>query len=194
MPKRAETKEQLYKELQKLSWRANKRIASVEKSYGKESWAIKKLRNRLDIPKLDSWTKGGRISISSKQSIPQMRAQINAVSQFLNSNTSTISGIKRAISNTKNAIKQNFAREDKTQSVTDSEAEQFYEMLEDYKNINWLLKEYGASDTFTFLNAMRDVKADLDTFKDRFFKHFTKYSENDIDMQKKVEDLYIKYK
>ena len=87
---------QLYRELEKLARRANQRIRTIERVFGKDTWAVKRLRNKLDIEPLKAWTKTGRVKFNKSMTELQMKATIIAVNNFLNSKTSTIKGIKQA--------------------------------------------------------------------------------------------------
>lgn len=61
MPKKKinlnEKQQLLYNELKKLSKRANQRIVRLERTFGKDTWAIKKLKEKLSIEKMGAWTK-----------------------------------------------------------------------------------------------------------------------------------------
>lgn len=61
MPKKKinlnEKQQLLYNELKKLSKRANQRIVRLERSFDKDTWATKKLKEKLSIEKLGAWTK-----------------------------------------------------------------------------------------------------------------------------------------
>lgn len=61
MPKKKinlnEKQQLLYNELKKLSKRANQRIVRLERNFGKDTWATKKLKEKLSIEKLGAWTK-----------------------------------------------------------------------------------------------------------------------------------------
>lgn len=61
MPKKKinlnEKQQLLYNELKKLSKRANQRIVRLERTFGKDTWATKKLKEKLSIEKLGAWTK-----------------------------------------------------------------------------------------------------------------------------------------
>lgn len=46
----------LYTELQKLQKRANQRIARLEAKFGKGSWGIKNLSDKLDTEILNAWS------------------------------------------------------------------------------------------------------------------------------------------
>ena len=101
MAKKEMTEEQaeLFRELTKLSKRANQRLVRLERVFGKDTWASRKLKNRLDIEPLQAWTKTGRVRVNKSMTITQLRATIKATNQFLNSQTSTVAGIKKVREN-----------------------------------------------------------------------------------------------
>jgi len=85
---------ELYQILQKEARKANRRLALIEKNFGRDTWAGKRLRNRLESTKIQAYTKGGRVSVRKNMSTMQMKATLKAVRQFLNSKTSTVKGIR----------------------------------------------------------------------------------------------------
>ena len=52
----SQEQKELYEELKKLAKRANQRIVCLEREFGKDKWAVKNLRDRLDTQKLNAWT------------------------------------------------------------------------------------------------------------------------------------------
>lgn len=93
-----QSKEQieLFNELKKLSKRANQRIVRLERRYGKDTWGIKYLKEKLNIEPLQAWTKTGRVKINKQMTVSQLKATIKATNQFLQSPTSTTRGIKKS--------------------------------------------------------------------------------------------------
>ena len=104
------TKEQnkLFNELKKLSKRANQRILTLERTYGKNVLAIRKLREKLDIELLDAWTKTGRIRISKRMTPEQMIGVLKATEDFIKNPLSTKRGVKRAKAKAIETIKFRF--------------------------------------------------------------------------------------
>lgn len=99
MPKQIEmTKEQakLFNELKKLSKRANQRIVRLERAFGKDTWGIGKLKDKLASEPLQAWTVSGRVKVNKSMSISQMKATIKATEEFLNNlETSTVRRCKK---------------------------------------------------------------------------------------------------
>lgn len=57
MPKNMEQEQrQLYNELNRLAKRANQRLVRLEREFGKNTWAARRLRNRLEATPLQAFT------------------------------------------------------------------------------------------------------------------------------------------
>lgn len=155
MASRKENKNDLYRELKRLSKKSNERIRQIEKRYGKNSWAVNNLRNRLDSDKINAWTKSGRVSIKSNYTIPQMRAVIKANEQFLKSQTSSLVGIRNVKKKVTKAIQDSLSDENVT--ISDKEAENLYKILED-KDSRGIVDKLGGSTVFSI--ATDTIKSD----------------------------------
>lgn len=180
---------QLFEELKKLSKRANQRLVRLERRFSKkDSWAAKKLRDRLDIKSLDAWTGSGRIKANKSMTEIQMKATIKAVNQFLNSATSTKTGIDRVRKTTISSIAKSMSIDEKKLSY--DEAETLYNMLSDDYTKD-VLRYIPASE---FWAIIEDAKENNDTVND-FLKRISDYIEfgNDEDMRNKLIAIYHKY-
>lgn len=90
------SKEDLYKELIRLSKQANQRILRAEKLSGiTELFEIKDLADKLDS--LNMWTKRGRVGTSKALTETQMTAQIKALNEYLKINETKQKGIKERL-------------------------------------------------------------------------------------------------
>lgn len=79
-----DTKEQLYKELQKVAKRANQRILRLERLTNiKEPFDTKELFDYLSSEPLKAVTKGGRVRVSKQMTESQLIAIIKATNEFL---------------------------------------------------------------------------------------------------------------
>lgn len=193
MPKKSkielnEKQQELYNELKKLSKRANQRLVRLEREFGKDTWASKKLRNRLESEPIQAWTRSGRVKVNKSMSITQMRAAIKATEQFLASKTSTVSGVKKVKKTTIAGLARSLGTDDT--KLSDEEAETLYDMLSnDY--VTDLLRYIPASD---FWALIEDAKEQNDT-ESQFINRIKDYIEfgNDKDMVTKLQAIYIKY-
>ena len=78
--------------------KANARIRSLEKHFDTEVYAVKQIRNMLDIEPIQGITKSGRISKKTYDEETQKRV-ISAINKFLGMKTATVRGVKKARNN-----------------------------------------------------------------------------------------------
>lgn len=191
MPKKIELnseQQQLFNELKKLSKRANQRIVRLEREFGKDTWAAKKLRDKLATEPLQAWTKTGRVKVNKSMTTTQMKATIKATQQFLNSKTSTKRGIKQVKKTTIKQLAKSLGTDD--EDLTNEEAETLYDMLSD-DYVTDILKYIPASN---FWALIEDAKEAGDS-QESFISRISDYIEfgNDVDMRNKLIMIYEKY-
>lgn len=191
MPKKIDLnseQQQLFNELKKLSKRANQRIVRLEREFGKDTWATKKLRDRLEAEPLQAWSKTGRVKVNKSMTTTQMKATIKATQQFLNSKTSTKRGIKQVKKTTIKQLAKSLGTDD--EDLTNEEAEALYDMLSD-DYVTDILKYIPASD---FWALIEDAKEAGDS-QESFISRISDYIEfgNDVDMRNKLIMIYEKY-
>lgn len=191
MPKKIELnseQQQLFNELKKLSKRANQRIVRLEREFGKDTWATKKLRDKLATEPLQAWTKTGRVKVNKSMTTTQMKATIKATQQFLNSKTSTKRGIKQVKKTTIKQLAKSLGTDD--EDLTNEEAEALYDMLSD-DYVTDILKYIPASN---FWALIEDAKEAADS-QESFISRISDYIEfgNDVDMRNKLIMIYEKY-
>ena len=180
--------QKLFNELKKLSKRANQRIVRLEREFGKDTWATKKLSDRLATEPLQAWTKTGRVKVNKSMTITQMKATIKATQQFLNSKTSTKRGIKQVRKTTIKNLAKSLGTEE--EDLSNDEAETLYNMLSD-DYVSDILKYIPASD---FWALIEDAKEQGDTQED-FISRISDYIDfgNDVDMRNKLIMIFEKY-
>lgn len=131
-------------------------------NFGKDTWASRNLRQRLEAEKVQAFTKSGRVSMRGNMSIPQMRATINATKQFLNSKTSTVEGIEE----TREAVKNSMST---SADISYSTAEIIQRIWED-KAITKIPKYIKGSDFINFIGTAvdrdREVQQQIYQYKD----------------------------
>lgn len=178
----------LFNELKKLSKRANQRLVRLERAFGKDTWAAKRLRNKLDIESLQSWTKTGRVKVNKSMTITQMKATIKATQQFLNSKTSRIKGIKEVRKSTISNIAKSLGTEE--EELTNEEAETLYDLLsEDY--VTDLIRYIPPSELWAVIEDARESHDTEQQFVERISDYI--YFGNDKDMINKLKIIYEKY-
>ena len=191
MPNKKELNEEqqkLYNELKKLSKRANQRIVRLEREFGKDTWATKKLRDRLATEPLQAWTRTGRVKVNKSMTITQMKATIKATQQFLNSKTSRVKGVKQVRKTVIKSIAESLGTEE--ENLSNEEAEALYDMLSD-DYVTDILRYIPASE---FWALIEDAKENGDT-EQQFVDRIKDYIEfgNDVDMRNKLIVIYEKY-
>lgn len=151
-------------------------------NFGKDTWASRNLRQRLEAEKVQAFTKSGRVSMRGNMSVPQMRATINATKQFLNSKTSTVEGIKE----TREAVKNSMSI---SADISYSVAEIVQRIWED-KAITKIPKYIKGSDFINFIGTAvdrdREVRQQIYQYKgetDDEYKERIKKARQDEFMQ-----------
>lgn len=191
MPKKKElTKEQqeLYTELKKLTNRANQRLVRLEREFGTNTWASKKLMNRLVADPLQAWTSKNRVRVNKSMNITQMRAILKAVNQFLNSKTSTKRGIKQIKKTTIKNIAISLGTDD--EELTNEQAEVLYDMLSD-DYVTDILRYIPASEFWSLIEEAKEMKDTEQSFINRI-KTYIEFG-NDVDMVDKLSVIYNNY-
>lgn len=183
--------QKLYNELKKEVKKANQRLVRIERETGKNSWAGKRLESKLDSY-LNAWTETGRIRINKSMSMTKLHAIKKATKQFIDSQTSTVGGIKRTIKNQKQGMKQSLSREygDTVEELSDEEVEALYDMFSDDYAID-VMQFIPSSDIWQLII---DAKENRDT-KTQFLERISTYLDygNDVDMKKKILHIYTKF-
>lgn len=182
---------ELYNEVLKEVKRANQRLVRIERETGRNSWAGKRLESKLDSY-INAWTDSGRVRINKSMSMTKLHAIQKATRQFLESQTSTVGGIKKTIKNQKQGIKQSLSREyeDDIEELSDEEIEALYDMFED-DYAKDIMQYVPSSDIWQLII---DAKENKDT-KTQFLERIETYLDfgNDLDMKKKISHIYNKF-
>lgn len=190
MPNKELTKEQqqLYTELKKLVKRANQRLVRLERSFGINTWAFKKLMNRLSAEPILAWSKNNRILLNKSMNITKMKAILKATNQFLNSKTSTVRGIKKIKKTTIKSIATSIGIDDEELSF--EEAESLYNIFED-KDTLQLVNYIGASETRDFIQEAKEVNMSENEFL-KTIELYLNYG-NDKEMLQTIKNVYNKF-
>ena len=186
----SQEQKELYEELKKLAKRANQRIVRLEREFGKDKWAVKNLRDRLDTQKLNAWTKTGRIKYNKSMTITELRAVIKATNQFLNSQTSTKRGIKQVRKNQIESLRISLSTDEK--EFTFEEAETFYRLFED-TDYKFFIRKYDIPAS-AFNDLIQEAKEYNNTFDD-FLEKLEIYITigNDKELLTRAKAIYDKY-
>lgn len=186
----SQEQQKLYEELKKLAKRANQRIVRLEREFGKDKWAVKNLRDRLDTQKLNAWTKTGRIKYNKSMSITELRAVTKATKQFLNSQTSTKRGIKQVRKKQIESLRISLSTDEK--EFTFEEAETFYRLFED-TDYTFFIRKYDIPAS-AFNDLIQEAKEYNNTFDD-FLENLEIYITigNDKELLTRAQAIYEKY-
>lgn len=169
--------------------RANQRIQRLQGRYGESSWAINQLYERIDNKNVDGISSlTGNIKISRNMSDIQLRAIQKATKIFLESQTSTLRGVKKAVNNMQDALKKNYSDIDRP--LSNKDAEKLYNIVEN-KDIRSTVEQIGASETWTRTLRAKEQNLSKDKFIDLFRN--TKVDINDVDIQADLERIYNMY-
>ena len=184
--------EKLYKQTLKKAQKVNERIRSLNRRYRKGTWAVKRLVNRLDTNILSVW-KNGRIELNKNLTKSQLIAINKATNQFLESKTSTKSGIKEVSSNVKESLKETLS--DDIRELSNEEVDFMYDMLGD-DNFSYFNKDredtnfIGASELWIVIDEAINKGDDENTFLNRMNVFV---NVNDENIRNKAINIYNKY-
>lgn len=178
--------ERLERETRKLVSKANARLDSLQRRYKSGTWASKKLANRLSSNKMNMWRKG-KIQLGKNPTKAQLLGVNKAITQFLESQTSTKKGISQVKKQQIESIKRRRSIDDS--EFTEQDAEDFYDMFGD-NDFNYFADKIGASKLQEIIyDAMRENDSE-----DDFLSRLELYIElNDLDIREKARRLYNKY-
>lgn len=179
--------QKLEKETSKLVKKANARLDSLRRRYRSGTWASKKLANRLTSSKFRMWTKKGKIRLGKNLTKSQLIGLHKAISQFLESKTSTKKGIEDVKRKQIESIRLRRSVED--EDFTEEDAEDFYDMFGD-NDFAYFADKIGASKLQEII--YDSIRANDD--EDDFLSRLELYIElNDLDIREKAIRLYNKY-
>lgn len=185
MPKK-ESKEDVLNDLRLLVKRANQRILRIERRYGKDKWAIKNLKARLDIPLLNAWTETNRVRANKSMSLEQLKAIRKATNTFLKSKTSQVREIKKIIKEQQKRDKESWDFE-----PDEEEEEMLYNIRSD-RDFNILTGVVTQSVLYDYIvNYAVPEKPSLDTFIEDIEEIGNFIA--DEDLRNSMINLYNKY-
>lgn len=147
--------QKLFNELKKLSKRANQRIVRLEREFGKDTWATRYLKNKLEAEPLQAWTRSGRVKVNKRMTIPQMEATIKATKEFLNKPTSTRRGIKKARKKGIETLKTRYGGKTTADDMSYEEAEALYNLFDD-DDVNGITNFIKGSDVLAIIEEARE--------------------------------------
>lgn len=178
-----------YNNLIKDVRKANQRIQRIQRKYGESSWAVNQLYEKIDNKNINAISVlSGNIRINKNMSDIQLKAIQKATTKFLESQTSTLRGVNKAVKNMKDSIKARYS--DIDNQLSDKDAEKLYSFLEN-KDLRGTVESIGASDIWP-----KTIQAkEMNLSKDEFIELFKEdnLDINDLDVRKDLETIYNKY-
>lgn len=193
--KKVDYDKQLYARVKIEVDKANARLRSLEKTGNYNSYASKKLFDRLDtqtLKVLSKYRKGGKISginLTRQLTNTQLVAIEKAVRQFLVSSTSTPKGIRNVKQATIKAIKTTLSEEDSAK-VTEEDAEFYYKMLGE-NDFDYFADKIGASTLWTLIDSAKEENSTQSSWINTL-SSYVDFSQ-DADVREKAINLYNKY-
>ena len=180
--------QELFNELKKLSKRANQRIVRLERAFGKDTWATKYLKEKLESEPVQAWTTKGRVRVNKSMTQIQMRATIKATKEFLNSSISTQRGVKRAKQKAIKTLKTRYSTD--VSDITYKEAEALTYFFDD-KEVNGITNFIPGSTVVGIIEEAREMKTNYRTFGSQM-QAVVKYNKG-TSYEDILRRIYIKY-
>lgn len=180
--------QELFNELKKLSKRANQRIVRLERAFGKDTWATKYLKEKLESEPVQAWTTKGRVKVNKSMTQIQMRATIKATKEFLNSSISTQRGVKKAKIKAIKTLKTRFSTD--VSEISYEEAEALTNFFED-NEVNGITNFISGSTVVGIIEESREMKSDYTTFASQM-EAAARYNKGSS-YENILRKIYIKY-
>lgn len=188
-PKYTKERAKLMAETRKLVSDANRRLKGLNQAGYRGTWASKKLVERLDTKILNAWSKQGKIKVNKTLTNTQLKAIQKATQQFLTSQTSKVSGIKKVKESTLDSLRATLSKDIE---LDEMDVETAYEMLSN-KDFDYFnnADRVGASTMWALIEDAKEYNQSEDTFISRLLNMYD--SSNDLDAIERAKRLYDRY-
>lgn len=188
-PKYTKERAKLIADTRKLVSDANRRLKGLNQAGYKGTWASKKLADRLDTKVLNAWTKQGKIKVNKILTNTQLKAIQKATQQFMTSQTSKVSGIKKVKESTLDSLRATLSKDIE---LDEMDVESAYEMLSN-KDFDYFnnADRVGASTMWALIEDAKEYDQSEDTFISRLLNMYD--SSNDLDAIERAKRLYDRY-
>lgn len=188
-PKYTKERAKLIADTRKLVSDANRRLKGLNQAGYKGTWASKKLADRLDTKILNAWTKQGKIKVNKILTNTQLKAIQKATQQFMTSQTSKVSGIKKVKESTLDSLRATLSKDIE---LDEMDVESAYEMLSN-KDFDYFnnADRIGASTMWALIEDAKEYDQSEDTFISRLLNMYD--SSNDLDAIERAKRLYDRY-
>lgn len=191
----------LYRDVMKQVGETNKRLRQLQNKGEFNTWASKKLFNRLDDKNLSilKYNRGNRskkrkdyyytIKLNKNLTNTNLLDIQKSTRQFLVSKTSTLKGIEDVKRRTIKSIKDTLNEKD-GKKVTQEDAEFYYDLL-DNKDFDSFVDKIGASSMWNLVDTSINKKDSEENWINRLEMYAM--TMNDTQMRTRAENLYKKY-
>lgn len=188
-PKYTKERAKLIADTRKLVSDANRRLKGLNQAGYKGTWASKKLADRLDTKILNAWNKQGKIKLNKTLTNTQLKAIQKATQQFMTSQTSKVSGIKKVKESTLDSLRATLSKDIE---LDEMDVESAYEMLSN-KDFDYFnnVDRVGASTMWALIEDAKEYNQSEDTFISRLLNMYN--SSNDLDAIERAKRLYDRY-
>ena len=188
-PKYTKERAKIMADTRKIVDQANRRLKGLNQAGYKGTWASKKLADRLDTKVLNAWNKQGKIKINKTLTNTQLKAIQKATQQFMTSQTSKVSGIKKVKESTLDSLRATLSKDIE---LDDIDVESAYEMLSN-KDFDYFnnVDRVGASTMWALIEDAKEYNQTEDTFISRLLNMYN--SSNDLDAIERAKRLYDRY-
>lgn len=157
----------------------NRRLENLSKWGHYDTWASRKLLNRIDNKKLNILNENGLIDISKIQNLTttQRTNLMRSMDSFINSKTSTIQGINAIQRNKRKEIARRVDSEEFAKSLTNKELEDYYRIFstDEFKS---LVKDNDIDSDEIYIQMIEAIK--YNRTQEDFLEELNKYIDNDV--------------
>lgn len=174
-----------FQEVKKKIKEVNARIDAIEKKYGSDKWAVKKLKSRLGISEINGISKTGRVKRVSMRDKIKLKGVNKALDLFLKAKTSTLKGIEDTINKSKRTIKELLS--DEEIDIDDEDAETFYDFYEE-DDFKWLIDYIDPSELMVIIQEARSENWSENDFIN-VIRDYIEFG-NDKDIMARLKRLY----
>ena len=178
-----------YQQLLRDVHKANQRIQRLTERYGERSWATIPLYSKLEDKKILALTKYGNIRVNRKMSDVKLKYIQKVTKEFIDADTSTITGAESAIAKTKTSLKARFSDAENLKYMTDEEVGRLYQVVEnkDWRNMT---ETFDPSETWARLQRAKEKNLEYDEFTELFKRDA---DIKDIEIRTYLREIYEMY-
>ena len=181
---------ELLKEYRRLAKRADQRLVRIEKEYSKREGyeEITKYAYRVAMRDIRSWSgsKAKRFNTTPPKNTNQLKAKIKDIEKFLESQSSTLSGVKKVYDKRTNTINKKFGTDFSAGELTDFFNSALYKKMDKMYYADTMLETVGVmqANQDDIIKAIKDkkpihIQVDDDIVEDAV-NHMLRYYKKDI--------------